>query len=140
MSVEAVIEGANTVLATLTGIKRVWANAPESLSELPATILTPEKGTVAWPRRPNLRDTTHDLRLTLLVNRGADLPSADQALKPWVDTVIALFDAHVTLGGSCLAAGVSDYTYGHVEYGGVPYLGITFNLKAREVSQVVFQG
>lgn len=140
MSVETVIAGANTVLGTLTGIARVWPNAPESLADLPCTFIVPEKGTVVWPRKPNIRDITHDLKLTLVVSRGGDLPSSDQALKPWIDTIIKTFDSNITLQGSCIDAGVAEYTYGRVEYGGVLYLGIVFTVKAHELTGAVFHG
>lgn len=143
MALETVIAGANTVLKTLQnqpgGIARVHENAPESLSHLPATTLVPSKGTLDWPRKPNQRQTTHELSLTLYVSRS-DLPSADQSLKPWVDKIIDLFDQNITLDGSVFNAGVVDYQYGHVEYGGVTYLGITFTLRAVELAGVVYHG
>lgn len=139
MAVDAIIEGAVVVQQGIAGVKRAHPNAPESLAELPCFVTVPEKGERAWPLKPNLRDTTHDLRMTLYVSRG-DLPGADQALKPWIDTVIATFDQHLTLGGACLAAGVVSYEYGKVEYAGTDYLGISFVLRAREVTGVVYAG
>lgn len=139
MSVEAIIAGAVAVQQGIGGVTKAWLNAPESLSELPCFVTVPEKGEIAWPRRPNLRDMTHDLRMTLIVGRG-DLPGADQALKPWIDQVVAAFDQHVSLGGACLAAGVVSYEYGKVEYAGVEYLGVTFVLRAREIQGVVYTG
>lgn len=140
MALETIIAGANAVLKTEQGIARVNDNAPESLSVLPATILIPSKGSVDWPRKPNQRMTTHDLTLMLLVSRGGDLASADQALKPWVAKLIDLFDQNITLNGSALNAGVVDYQYGHIEYAGVDYLGITATLRAVEIAQLVYHG
>jgi hypothetical protein len=140
MALDAVIQGANNVLKMQIGIARVHENAPESLADLPATILVPQKGTLDWPRKPNQRLTTHDLQLTLYVSRAGDLASADQALKPWVDKIIDLFDQNITLQGAAFSAGIVDYQYGHVEYGGTPYLGITFTLRAVEIATLNYHG
>ncbi|QQE80930.1 hypothetical protein [Alicyclobacillus sp. SO9] len=138
MSLDTVIKGANTVLKLQKGIARVHENAPESLSLLPATTLVPDKGDIDWPRKPNQRNTTHNLTLTLLVARGGDLAASDQALKPWVDTIIDLFDQHFTLEGTVFVAGIVSYDYGHVEYGGTTYLGVTYTLRAVELQAVNF--
>lgn len=140
MALETVIQGANAVLKTQQGIARVHENAPESLAELPATTLIAQKGSLDWPRKPNQRMTTHDLQLTLYVSRGGDLPTADQALKPWVQKIIDLFDQNITLQGNTFNAGVVDYQYGHVSYGGVDYLGITFTLRAVELATLNYHG
>lgn len=140
MPLDKVIAGANEVLKTQKGIARVHENAPESISQLPATMLVPFKGSLDWPRKPNQRTATHDLTLTLIVSRGGDLSSADKALKPWVDTIIDLFDANITLQGAAFTAGVVDYSYGHIDYGGVQYLGVTYTLRAVEVKQLNYHG
>lgn len=141
MSVEAIIDQTASVLtAAFPALAKVWTNAPEAIQQLPAVVIAPQKGTLVWPRKPNLRDVTHDLDLTLVVNRGGDLASADHQLKPWLADLIAVFDAHITLNGSCLSAGIVDYRYGRLEYAGVDYLGLVCTLRAREVEQVVYQG
>lgn len=140
MSLDVVITGANTVLKTQTGIARVYENAPEALNTLPATMIVPQKGTIDWPRKPNQRLTTHDLVLTLYVSRGGDLASADQSLKPWVEKIIDLFDQNITLGGNAFTAGIVDYQYGHLEYAGTTYLGISFSLRVVEILQLVYHG
>lgn len=140
MSVQAIIEGAVTVQKGIEGIAQAWPNAPEQLSTLPAFVTVLKSFEVAWPRKPSIRDITWDFNMTLLLSRGGDLPAADAALKPFVDLVIAAFDQAITLGGACLAAGVSGGEYGKVEYAGVEFLGITFVLRAREIQQVVYAG
>jgi len=140
MPLDKIIAGANTVLKTQQGISRVHENAPESLAQLPATTLFTDKGSFDWPRKPNQRRGEHDMTLTLYVSRGGDLPSADQTLKPWVDTIVDLFDQNITLGGAAFTAGIVDYSYGHVEYGGVQYLGITYVLRAVEIKQFNYKG
>ena len=140
MALDTIITGAATVLRGLAGIAQVYDDAPEGLSQFPCVVPVVEKGDIAWPRKPNLRDTTHDLRLMLLVSRGGDLAGADKALKPWIDTVVAAFDSAITLGGACLAAGIVAYEYGKVEYAGVEYLGVTFTLRAREIQGVNYSG
>ncbi|WDL97802.1 hypothetical protein [Alicyclobacillus sp. ALC3] len=143
MGLDAVIGGANSVLKTLLtggGLARVHEDASEAIQQVPATMIVPHKGTLEWPRKPNQRMTTHDLTLTLVVSRGGDLASADKALKPWVDKIVALFDQNITLGGTTFNAGVVDYDYGHVEYAGTLYLGITFTLRAVEIATVNYHG
>lgn len=140
MSVDTIIAGAVQAQKGIPGVAAAYPNAPEALNAFPCFVTVPKKGTVDFPRKPNLRDTLHEIDMMLLVSRAGDLAGADQALKPWVDLVISTFDQHMTLGGVCLVAAISDYTYGHVDYAGATYLGVTFTLKAREVEQVVFHG
>jgi len=140
VGVDAIVTAAAGVLTGVDGIAQAFTDAPEALAQFPCVVIIAEKGEIVWPRRPNLRDTTHDLRMLFLVSRGGDLAGADKTLKPWIDQVVAAFDAAVTLGGACLAAGVVSYEYGKVEYAGVEYLGITFTLRAREIQGVVYAG
>lgn len=139
MALETVIQGANTVLKTLGGL-RVHDDAPESMSQLPATILVANHGQIDWPRKPSQRTTTHDLALQLFVNRGSDLTVADRILKPWMAKIVDLFDQNITLKGNAIQAGIVDYKYGVLDYAGTSYLGITFTLRAVEYEVVQFQG
>lgn len=143
MALETLIAGANTVLKTLSnqtgGLARVHENAPEALNELPATVIVPDEGDLDWPRKPSQRQTTHNTVLSLYVSRS-DLPSADQALKPWVDKIVDLFDQNITLGGTTFNAGIVKYKYGHMEYAGTSYLGVTFTLRAVELVTLVYHG
>lgn len=138
MAIESIITQVAAIQAAISGILRAYDQAPESLNELPCFVTFPANGDLEWPRKPNLRRTQHALKMMLLVSRGGDLALAEKKLRPFIAQVIQTFDQHLTLGGTCASSGISRYEYGHVEYAGVPYLGITFTLQALELEPVVF--
>jgi hypothetical protein len=99
-----------------------------------------DEGDREWPRQPNRQVVTHNFFSDLYVQKGGDLAAADRLLKPFVDLVITAFDLNITLGGSCLQAGVVHYKFSVMKYGDVDYLGIRFTLKAVEYQTVAYHG
>lgn len=140
MAIQDIISGAAQVINEIGGIARIHTNAPEALQELPAVLFVPRKGTIKWPRDPNKSTRTHDIPMSLFVNRGGDLPSADATLKPWLEKFVDQFEQNITLKGTAFNSGIIDYTYGKLEYAGVEYLGIAFTLRAVELKTTVFKG
>lgn len=138
--IDQIINGATNVESTIYGIAGAFADAPQSLSQFPCFLNYPGRGTLEWPRTPSVRTVEHEINIDLLVQKGGDLSAADRLCKPYIDKVIETFDQNITLQGSCLAAGITDYNYGVIEYSGVQYLGIKFTLKAIEKQQVVYKG
>lgn len=132
MGVDTIITQVAAIAGAITGIGRTWDTAPESLNELPAVIVVPNTGDVEWPRKPSLRQMDHNLKLVVLVNRGADLSQADQEARPFIDAFIRAFDQHLTLNGTAMNSGITHYAYGKVTWAGVDYLGVEFNLRAVE--------
>lgn len=140
MAVENIINGAVNVQKTIPGIQSTFADAPSSLNQLPAFVTYPVEGELEWPRKPNIRTTTHTLDMDLYVQKGGDLSAADRILKPFIMKVIETFDQNLTLGGSAFNSGVVSYKYGTLNYAGNDYLGIKFTLKATEKVQVIYKG
>lgn len=139
MSVELIIKGAVVVQKTIPGIKDAFDNAPESLNSLPCFVTYPDSFTVDRTG-PNLKTFTYQLRMMLLVSRAGDISGADAILKPYIQQVVDTFDQNITLGGTAWDSGINAGKYGHIEYGGVTYLGIDFTLQAQERYSVVYKG
>ena len=145
MSLESVIAGAGTVVedaitaGTLSGIRKVFTEAPDALNELPAVQILPDDGDLVYPRKSGLREIKHHLKLLLYVVSGGSLAEAETLLRPYVQKVIGVFDQHITLGGAAMSSGITRYEYGILSYAGVDYLGITFSLTVEENQPTVFQ-
>jgi hypothetical protein len=103
-------------------------------------VTYPSTGKLDWPRTPGRRKIEHDLNMDLYVQKGGDLQAADRILKPYIDLVISAFDQNITLGGTCMNSGITDYKYGVLTVAGTDYLGIKFTLKAIEINQVIYKG
>lgn len=138
--IELIIKGAANVELTITGIQAAYPDAPSSLNQFPCFLNYPSSGDIGWPREMSVRNIDHTINVDLLVQKGGDLSSADRLCKPYIAKVIEAFDQNITLGNSCLAAGISHYDYGVIEYAGVQYIGIKFTLKAIEKQQVIYHG
>lgn len=136
--IDDIIKSAAGVQRGISGIKAAFPDARSSISQFPAFINYPGKGDLQWPRKPSVRQITHDINMDLLVQEGGDLSSADRLLKPYLNRVMETFDQHITLGATCLNSGVVSYNYGQIEYAGIKYLGIKFTLRAVELTQVVY--
>lgn len=139
MTVENIINGAVSVQKTIIGIQSTFVDAPSSLNQLPAFVTYPTDGEIEWPRKPNVRTTTHTIDMDLYVQKGGDLSATDRLLKPYVSKVINAFDQNLTLGGNAFNSGVVNYKYGTLNYAGSDYLGIKFTLKAIEKEQVIYK-
>lgn len=140
MTVENIINGAVTVQKTIAGIQSTFVDAPSSLNQLPAFVTYPGDGDIEWPRKPNVRTTTHNLDMDLYVQKGGDISTADRLLKPFIAKVFNAFDQNLTLGGNAFNSGVVSYKYGTLSYAGNDYLGIKFTLKAIEKENVIYKG
>ena len=132
----AAIQGQSATLTAL-GLKRAFADAPESLPELPCIVNVPGKAKRAWPATSGLRSVEHEIHMQLFMGRS-DLPTADKAAKQWITAMMDLFDQNVTLGGNVTMAGVTAYEYGKLAYGAVEYLGVDCTLTASERTQVAY--
>lgn len=135
MSVANIITQLAAIEGAILGIKKAWDKAPESLSELPCFVNFPVSG--EYIRDPMRRVVRHTIRAQLYVVRS-DLLSAEATLRPFLEQVMDALDADLDLGASCDYHRITRYEYGALMYGGVGYLGMSFDLEVSEFTSKVF--
>lgn len=104
----------------------------------PCFVLHPDTGHQDYPRPVMLEVISHDFDADLYFSQGDALTGVDANLRPFVDIVCRAINQNITLGGTCLAAAVTDYHYGGFTYADVAYTGIRFVIHVQEVNQVVY--
>lgn len=140
MAVDNITDAVANICKGIDGIANAYSDAPDSLISFPCAVVYPGKGNIDWPRNSHVRRVTHDLVLDVYFSKGTDTASSDRMAKSYIDTFINTFDQNITLQGTVTNSGLSDYTYGVLEYAGVQYVGIKFTLTALEISQVIYGG
>jgi hypothetical protein len=136
MSAEAAINALNVIAATLPGIKRVYADPPESISEFPCAMTYIESGfydTAAGWRG------THTLILDIYESRTV-IQQAIDAAKSWPDKVrVALkakHDGDNTWGGAISHVGDGQmffrYRAGPMLYNDIQHYGVRFWVIVKE--------
>ena len=129
MSIQAIITQVATLQAEITGVKKAFAETPDSLNEFPCFVNFPSSGDIT--RIPSQRSTRHIIKMQLRVVR-ADLPSAENKVRPFLDLTLNKFDSSILLNGTASRSAVIHYDYGSLPWGGIDYLGISFDLEAYE--------
>lgn len=97
MSLDAAIDGLRAVVATLAGMKRVYADPPESISEFPSAIVYVSGGELNATASGG--HNLHTLVIEIYHARQVLAQAVDSA-KVWPDRVYAALKADMTLGGS----------------------------------------
>jgi RNA recognition motif-containing protein len=136
MSIQNIITQIATLQAEITGIKRAFDETPDSLNEFPCFVNFPSSGDIE--RIPGQRKTKHIIKMQLRVIR-ADLPSAENKVRPFLDSVLDKFDANITLNGAVSRSAIIHYDYGSLPWGGREYLGISFDIEVWETETLTFQ-
>ncbi len=129
MSLDAILTQVATIETTIAGINHAHDKAPMTLNELPAFVNWWYDGDIE--RRLSLEIRTHKLKLQLFVIK-TDQVTAETDLRPFLELVLAAFDAKLTLNSSCANSRITHYTAGAMQYGGSLYLGISFDMLATE--------
>jgi len=129
VSLETVLAQIAVIQATITGIKKVYDYAPDSVNSFPAFVSFPNAGDINVT--PSRRETRHMLKMLLLVSKG-HLPSADKKLRPFVELTLDKFDQNVTIGATCAFSRIVHYDYGALTIGGQTYTGIVFDIEVVE--------
>ena len=136
------------IALTVPGIKRAYANAPQSLPPTDLPIIIPFAGPVVSPVRisEELYSQVRQFILRLYVKpiqQGYD-GEAEKAVEPFLDTVRDTFLAHPALGTGVYADlpdGIEEITWqgdngiSVLPYGG-EYLGAEFRLTVASLHQV----
>ena len=136
MSLDSIMAALAVVEATISGIRKAYSKAPPSLNAWPCFVNFPDTADIE--RATNLRKPTHHIKVLLFVLKGAVLPEAEAELRPYLDSTLNAFDGHVTLGGTAGNSRITGYKYGILEYAGVPFLGISFDLDVTEWTTVTY--
>ncbi len=132
MSLSSVMTAVSVMETAITGIKKAHDKAPVSLNTFPCFVNFPDSGDIK--RAASHRETWHLIKMLLYVLKGADLPSAEAEVRPYLDLVLAKFDSDLTIGGTVATSKIVAYRYGVLYYAGNPYLGISFDLEALEIT------
>ena len=136
MSLSNIMTAISVVEATISGVKRAYDKAPPMINQFPCFVNFPDSGTVE--RSPSLRRTVHKIKLLLYVLKGADLPTSEAELRPYLDSTLDAFDTHLNLNNNCSSSRITAYQYGVLTYSGQPYMGITFDLDVTEWTPKTF--
>lgn len=142
LSTATVIGQIRTLVATVSGIKRVFAasetgdNAiPVAINELPAALIFPG-ATVVYHLESGGHRHTYDVKVQV-VESGPDIGQRAATVLPFVDAIIELFAINVSLGAranSCVFKVSSGLT--GLEYGGIFYTGYDITLEVSEQENV----
>jgi hypothetical protein len=136
MSINDIMTAIAKVESTITGVKKAYDKAPVALNMYPCFVNFPETGTIE--RSPSIRRTVHKVKLHLYVLKGADLPTSEAEVRPYLDSTLYAFDTHLTLFGFANTSRIVAYNYGILTYSGNPYLGIVFDLDVTEWTSLNF--
>ncbi len=97
MSLDAAIDGLRGKVSGLTGLKRVFDDPPESISEFPSAIVYSANGEMTATAAGGV--SLHTLIVEIYHARQV-LPQAVDASKVWPDRMFAALKADMTLGGA----------------------------------------
>lgn len=139
MSVSSIITQLAIIESTIEGIRRAYDKTPESLSEPPAVINFPSSGEFERHTAGGTRRTTHKIAIQLFVTR-ADLPNAENLLRPFIERFPNKLDQNIFINGTCLTSQIVSYKYGAMEFAKTQYLGIEYILEVVEDTIIAFSG
>ena len=136
MSVQTIIAQLAVLQAEITGIRQAFAETPDKLNAFPCFVNFPSEGDI--DRAPSQRKVKHIIKMQLRVTR-ADLPSAENKVRPFLDLVLDKFDANISLNGTAHRSAITHYDYGELPWGGRTYLGISFDIEVWEEIPKTFE-
>lgn len=139
MSVASIITQLAVIERTIEGVKRAYDKTPESLSEPPAVINFPSAGELKRHTAGGTRRATHRIKIQLFVTR-ADLPSAENLLRPFIERFPDKIDQNIFINGTCTTSEIISYKYGEMEFAKTQYLGIEYILEVKEDTTINFSG
>lgn len=97
MSLDAAITGLRTRLATMAGLKRVYVDPPESISDFPSLMVYSREGIMYYTASGGY--SLHTLVADIYHARQY-LPETIDAAKVWPDLAFAALKADQRLGGA----------------------------------------
>ena len=129
MSIQSIITQLAVLQEEITGITRAYDETPDSLNEFPCFVNFISSGDIDYA--PSQRKLQHIIKMQLRVTR-ADLPSAENKVRPFLDLTLDKFDTNITLNGTATRSMIIHYDYGVLPWGRTPYLGISFDIEVYE--------
>lgn len=136
MSIQAIITQLAVLQEEIIGVRKAFAETPDSLNVFPCFVNFPSSGDI--DRAPSQRKLHHTIKMQLRVTR-ADLPSAENKVRPFLDLVLDKFDANINLNGVADRSAITHYDYGELPWGGRTYLGISFDIEVWEETPKTFE-
>ena len=126
MSLETAVDALVTLAGTLTGLTRMYADPPPSISEFPCGMAYIESGEyIAGPSAHG----NHNLVLVIYESNTVTPQAIDRA-KRWPDVVRTLLTANLTLSGTATHVGNKDrlfrYRDGPMPYNDILHYGVRF--------------
>lgn len=126
MSLETAVDALVTLAGTLTGLTRMYADPPPSISEFPCGMAYIESGEyIAGPSAHG----NHNLVLVIYESNTVTPQAIDRA-KRWPDLVRTLLTANLTLSGTASHVGNKDrlfsYRAGPMPYNDILHYGVRF--------------
>ncbi len=124
------LEGAIAKLAEYQAVTfkdfRAYVNPPEVAHEK-AIINQPEGGSYVW--EGPFRVGTHTVGTDILLSRhsGGSLPTAEKALRPYIEAYADFLAVHWTLGGNVNDFTRLEYDYGRFDYGDTTFVALQFH-------------
>lgn len=128
MSLETAVDALVTLAGTLTGLTRMYADPPPSISEFPCGMAYIESGEYSQITQCAGRGD-HNLIL-IIYESNTVTPQAIDRAKRWPDLVRTLLRANLTLSGtvSYIGSGGSIFAYraGPLPYNDILHYGVRF--------------
>lgn len=129
MSLDTAIDGLRTTLSAMAGLKRTYADPPESINEFPALIVYVQRGEMHFSAAGG--HSLHTLIAEVYHARQV-LPEAADAAKVWPDLAYAILKADQTLGGAVShIVGPLTYQMLPLQYNALIHFGVRFTVTVK---------
>lgn len=136
MSLDATVDAARGVVATITQLKRVYDDPPESINEFPSAIVWASEGVLSFGTA-DLGRNYHTLYIDIF-NARQVLPQAIDAAKAWPDLVYSAFSTAIANSTVYVVNtdGRASITYrmGPLRYNAVDHYGVRFTVRMKEMT------
>ena len=131
MSLQTIITNTRTMLGTVSGLVRIYADPPESINEFPSAIVWASRGELHSASDGFARNF-HTIMIQVYHNRQV-LPEAIDAAKVWPGLVHTAITADPTLGGAVMHVTYPiRYSCQPLRYGDREHYGVSFEMTVKE--------
>lgn len=138
LSIVTVLAQIRDLVATVTGMERVYAagetdaNAiPAALNELPCAMVFFDETIEPYILMSGGQRHHYTVRLQIFES-GGDIGSRVNTVLPFVDLIISKFEANVTLGNRANLCMFRRAKFGGLDYNGALYTGFDITLEVQE--------
>jgi len=135
-ALENAVDAIATVLRSVSGLRQVPVNPPETMSVETFAIVYPSTGSIEIAPI-GTRTALHNIAIDVLTTR-TDLARNIAALKPFIDTVANALMLEVSTGGDMFSSTIEtfgrlSYSWVATDYGGVPVVGYHFVMEETKI-------